>query len=82
VLFPVQPGYVRCAKRECCWAGRFPDEQVGCLFPWLPLGTVLRGMCLRYRSRGEEVKDKMRLSILVYLAVVMYVHGVIVCLSL
>lgn len=55
VLFPVQPGYVRCAKLECCWAACFPDEQVGCSLHWLPLGTVLQGMHLCYESRKEEM---------------------------
>ena len=33
----VQPGYVKCAKREFCETGGFPDEQLGFSLHWLSL---------------------------------------------
>lgn len=77
---PVQPGYVKCAKCEFCKTGGFPDEQVGCSLHWLSLVTVLQGMFLCYRNRGEEMKDQKFLFILIYLTSVV-IHCLIVSLS-
>lgn len=42
---------------------------------------MLQGMFLRYRNRGEEMKDQKRLLILIYLISVV-IHCLIVSLSL
>lgn len=68
VLFPVQPGYVRCAEPECYWAGGF--QMCKCSLHWLPLGTVLQGVLLPCRNRGKDMKNQICLFILIHLAVI------------